>query len=247
MTRALINFSMTMAHTAHRSWLASRSLKGVLAWISLALIALYPRLTSRAENLDSLLASPVLRDDKLRPTPSQDGSVENERRQREHSVFLRGVEPGSNFALIWTGKNHSIELLNWIGAKLPYYKYLHPDGDLKRDRVSAAVALSSGKKTYEILIVIPHPSIRPLVDAHMLPEYRQYQPPALEVISEKTIELPTVSATLYIHKRGSASLLIPIDQSGLVQIYTASSDDYATLIEIGKALDIERLNRKISS
>jgi hypothetical protein len=236
-----------MAHTALRSSLASRSRKRFLGWFALALIALYPRLTPRAENLDDIFHSPVLRDDKLRPTPSEDGRVENERHQRERSAFLRGIEPGSNFALIWSGKNHSTELLNWIGAKLPYYKYLHPDGDLKRDRVSAAVALSSGKKRYDILIVIPHPSIRPLVDARMLSEYRQFHPPQLQVISEKTVTLPTGSATLYIHKKGSASLFIPIEQSGLVQISTANSDDYETLIEIGKALDIERLNRKISS
>jgi hypothetical protein len=98
-----------------------------------------------------------------------------------------------------------------------------------------------------LAIMVPHPSIAPLVEANVLEEFRKLQPPMLAVVGEKPVPLATEKGMLYEHKKGDASLLIPISQQGFIRITTNDYKNAQLLIDIAKGLDIERLNRKLDS
>jgi hypothetical protein len=126
--------------------------------------------------------------------------------------------------------------------------YKRPRSTRSRDLVSAEVELSTSQRDLSFLtIMVPHPSISPLVEGNILEEFRRLRPPLLEVVSEKPITLGAAQGTLYEHKDGGGSLVIPISQNGLINIKTADFKRSQSLIDIAKGLDIERLNRKLDS
>ncbi len=126
--------------------------------------------------------------------------------------------------------------------------FKRPRSTRSRDFVSAGVELSTSQRDISHLrIMVPHPSISPLVEANVLEEFRRLHPPMLEIESEKTVPLTTGNGTLYEHKNGGGSLVIPISQNGLINITIADFKKSQMLIDIAKGLDIERLNRKLDS
>jgi hypothetical protein len=199
---------------------------------------------SEAETLENIIESKAMQDFK------QSGTV-NLRRDKKAAAlnqWLRGIDPNSNFSTIWTSSNAPQALLNWAGAKLPYMHYKRPRSARSRDFVSAEVDLStSQREVSHLVIMVPHPSISPLVEANVLEEFRRLRPPMLEVVSEKPIPLTGAQGTLYEHKEGGGSLVIPISQNGLINITITDFKKSQMLIDIAKGLDIERLNRKLDS
>ena len=184
---------------------------------------------SAAETLENIIESKAMQDFK------QSGTV-NLRRDKKAaalSQWLRGIDQNSNFSTIWTSSNAPQLLLNWVGAKLPYMRYKRPRSTRSRDFVSAEVELSTSQRELShLLIMVPHPSISPLVEANVLEEFRRLRPPL---------------GTLYEHKNGGGSLVIPVSQNGLINITIADFKKSQMLIDIAKGLDIERLNRKLDS
>ena len=197
-----------------------------------------------AETLENVIESRAMQDFK------QSGTV-NMRRDKANahlSQWLRGIDPGSNFASIWTSSSAPQLLLNWAGAKLAYMRYKRPRSTRSRDVVSAEVELSTSQRDVaHVAIMVPHPSIAPLVEANVLEEFRRLRPPMLDVVSEKPIPLTVGQGTLYEHKKGGGSLVIPISQNGLINIKIGDFKRSQFLIDIANGLDIERLNRKLDS
>jgi len=197
-----------------------------------------------AETLENVIESKAMQEFK------QSGNVNMNRDKRaaQMNQWLRGVDPNSNFAAIWTSSNAPQLLLNWAGAKLPYMHYKRPRSSRSRDLVLAEVELSTSQRDVSHLsIMIPHPSIAPLVEGNVLEEFRRLRPPILEVISEKQIALSKSQGTLYERKDGGGSLVIPISQNGLINITISDFKKSQMLIDIAKGLDIDRLNRKLDS
>jgi hypothetical protein len=95
--------------------------------------------------------------------------------------------------------------------------------------------------------MVPNPSISPLVEANVFEEFRRLRPPMLAAVSEKPIPLATGQGTLYEHKKGGGSLVIPISKNGLINITIKDFKKSQMLIDIAKGLDIDRLNRKLDS
>jgi hypothetical protein len=127
-------------------------------------------------------------------------------------------------------------------------RYKRARSSRSHDVVLAEVELStSPQDTARLYIMIPHPSISPLVEANVFEEFRRLRPPMLETVSEKPIPLTVGQGTLYELKKGGGSLLIPISQHGIINITTRDFKQSQILIDIAKGLDIERLNRKLDS
>jgi hypothetical protein len=199
---------------------------------------------SAAETLENIIESKAMQDFK------QTGTVHfgKDKKAAALNQWLRGIDQNSNFSTIWTSSNAPQVLLNWVGAKLPYMRYKRPRSARSRDFVSAEVELSTSQRELShLLIMVPHPSISPLVEANVLEEFRRLRPPLLEVLSEKPIPLTGAHGTLYEHKNGGGSLVIPVSQNGLINITIADFKKSQMLIDIAKGLDIERLNRKLDS
>lgn len=196
-----------------------------------------------SETLDNLIDSKAMQDFKVSKTIKEKG-----KKSPPVNQWLRGIDPTSNFASIWISSNAPHQLLNWAGAKLPYMHYKRPRSSRSQDFVTAEVELINGDRdTARLAIMIPHPSIAPLVEANVLEEFRRLRPPMLQVVGEKPIPLSIGEGTLYELQKGGASLLIPIAQNGVINITIGNYKRSQILIDIAKGLDIERLNKKLDS
>lgn len=197
------------------------------------------------ETLDNLIDSKAMQDFKVSKTVK---SRSSKVRDPVEAQWLRGVDPNTNFGSLWVSGNAGQLLLNWAGAKLPFVQYRRAHGARTRDFVTGEVELTNFDRiNARLTIMVPHPSIAPLVEGNVLEEFRRLKPPSLEVVGEKSIPLTIGKGMLYEHKRGAASLVIPIAQNGIINLFTLHYKDAQALIDIAKALDIDRLNRKLDS
>ena len=195
------------------------------------------------ETLENLIDSKAMQDFKISKTSKEKG-----KKAPPVNQWLRGIDPTSNFASLWTSDNAPHLLLNWAGAKLPYMHYKRPRGTRSQVFVTAEVELINGDRdTARLAIMIPHPSIAPLVEANVLEEFRRLRPPMLQVVGEKPIPLSIGEGTLYELQKGGASLVISIAQNGLINITIGNYKRSQILIDIAKELDIERLTKKLDS
>jgi hypothetical protein len=195
------------------------------------------------ETLENLIDSKAMQDFKINKTSKEKG-----KKAPPVNQWLRGIDPTSNFASLWTSDNAPHLLLNWAGAKLPYMHYKRPRGTRSQVFVTAEVELINGDRdTARLAIMIPHPSIAPLVEANVLEEFRRLRPPMLQVVGEKPIPLSIGEGTLYELQKGGASLVISIAQNGLINITIGNYKRSQILIDIAKELDIERLTKKLDS
>jgi len=199
---------------------------------------------AKAETLENVLESKAMQDFKMSGTEN----LRRDKKDAHLNQWLRGIDPNSTLATIWTSSNAPQLLLNWAGAKLPYMHYKRPHSSRSRDVVSAEVDLSTSQRDIaHLLIMVPHPAIAPLVEGNVLEEFRRLRPPILEATSEKPIPLTVGQGTLYELKNGGGALVIPISQNGLINITISDFKRSQLLIDIAKGLDIERLNRKLDS
>jgi hypothetical protein len=199
---------------------------------------------AKAETLENVLESKAMQDFKLSGTEN----LRRDKKDVQLNQWLRGIDPNSTLATIWTSSNAPQLLLNWAGAKLPYMHYKRPRSSRSRDVVSAEVDLSTSQRDLaHLLIMVPHPAIAPLVEGNVLEEFRRLRPPILPVASEKPIPLAVGQGTLYELKNGAGALVIPLSQNGLINITISDFKRSQFLIDIAKGLDIERLNRKLDS
>ncbi len=198
---------------------------------------------SDAETLEGVIDSKAMQEFTLSGT-----KINRKGKDPNRDSWLRGIDPGSTFASIWSSSDSPQLLLNWAGAKLPYVHFKRPHGSRSRDFVSAEVELStSQRETARLSIIVPHPSIAPLVEGNVLEEFRRLRPPLLSVLSEKPIPLEGVEGKLYEHSKGGGSLVIPIARNGLINLTIRDFKQSQFLIDIAKGLDLERLNRKLDS
>jgi hypothetical protein len=162
--------------------------------------------------------------------------------------WTRGMDPNANFTVVWETHDSSRVLLNWLGTKLSYYHSKRDTSGRNRDHVWASTELTNDKRVVVVVtVLVPHPSIRPLVETKVFNLFRKYRPPTLEAISEKTYELKGAKGTLYEAKSGRCSMVIDAAEYSLVNIETEKCKDAAVLVDIAQSLDFERLNRKLSS
>lgn len=179
---------------------------------------------------------------------SETRSSKNAPAGSRQNPYLKGIDPTSNFATLWRAQNSAIELLNWAGTRLPHYRTHRPRSVRKDELVLAEIELLNNKKAVALVtIVVPHPSMAPLVEANVLPELRIYRPPVLKVVSEKTIAVTEAKGTLYETEKGACVIVVPLEQQSLMNISMVDCKNTDMLIDIAKSLDIPRLNRKLSS
>ena len=200
--------------------------------------------SASATPLENLIESRAMRDFKN----GEAQNLKNAPPGHRQNPYLKGIDPTSNFATLWRTQNSAIELLNWAGTKLPHYRTHRPRSVRKDELVLAEIELLNNKKAMALVtIVVPHPSMAPLVEANVLPELRVYKPPVLKVVSEKTIAVTEAKGTLYETEKGSCVIVVPLEQLSLMNISMVDCKNTDMLIDIAKSLDIPRLNRKLSS
>ena len=198
---------------------------------------------ANAETLEGLNQSRVMED-----FDRKQRNLQRKVTNKTRNDWVRGMDSNTDYASLWMSSHAPMQLLDWAGARLPYYKPGRPTSIRKPDHILAIMPLSNNKRIeVEVLIIVPHPNTWPLVDTNVLPLIRQYGPPVLEVAMEKDIKLKGATGKYYEAKNGSCSVVVKLAQRSLLNVSTKECKDSSTLIDVAQQLDLDRLNRKLDS
>jgi hypothetical protein len=214
---------------------------GLIAISFTALSITRPQIVS-AENLQNLMDSRTMREFEMNKKGTAKGMGV------KGNQWTTGMDPNSNFAMVWETHDSGKVLLNWLGTKLSYYRSERPRSGRNRDHVWAEVNLINEKRIEIVItVLVPHPSTEPLVTTNVFNLFRKYRPPTLEVVAEKTYELKGAKGVLYESKIGRCSMVVDVSEHSLVNIEVEHCKDSSALLDVAQSLDFERLNRKLSS
>lgn len=166
----------------------------------------------------------------------------------KESYFTKGMEEGSNFASIWaSGKSPSV-LLNWISANIPKYYTSSSVAHRKQEFAEARITISNTTRSSVVLtIMVPHPTYRTMVEHRILAEFNKFEPPMLPVVHEETLPLNGIEGKLYQTTNNQCSIVVKAAHSTLVNLDVRDCGDKHLLVAVAKALDFQRLNRKLNS
>lgn len=164
------------------------------------------------------------------------------------AYYLKGMEPGSNFAAIWeSGKSPGL-LLGWIGANIPKYVTDAPVANRKEEFAEARTTISNTmRSSVTLTIMVPHPTYRTMVEHRILAEFNPFEPPSLPIAYEETLPLNGVEGKLYQTSTNQCSIVVKAAHSTLVNLAVRDCRNKHLLVAVAKALDFQRLNRKLNS
>jgi hypothetical protein len=220
----------------------NRTLKFILtALISLALLcnsALLSR-TAHGQALEELKLSEVYQ--KLdRGLPGVRGAARTRPDKR--------LEALSNYETLWVASLNAKLLLQWIEIRLPNYQAEVNYSGHSEDHARAEVSFKNRQRTQiSVTIQIPKPLYRSMAQHRTLDTFNRYRPPALNVVGEQKVAMHGVQADYFRHAGGACSLLIPIEQMGIVNLYISHCSQSEDMFDVAKLLNVERLNQKLTS
>lgn len=157
-------------------------------------------------------------------------------------------DPTSNFSSIWKTRSAPEILLSWLDISASGYKSSNPIAAIENDHASAQVSLvaSHGEKAH-LIVQIPKPVFSTMAEFNQLGSFRRFRPPQLQIKSSESIEINGTRADIYQSQDGDCSVVIGLERFGILNISRRDCKDPSALVKIAKALNIKRLNEKLSS
>lgn len=167
---------------------------------------------------------------------------------KRESHYLRGMEEDSNFASIWLSEKSPGLLLSWISAAIPKYSIGTHEVKRKKEFAEARVTISNSmRSTVTLTIRVPHPTYRPMVEHRTMTEFTSFEPPSLPSVYEETVPLNGVEGMMYQTARNECSIVVHVAQLAVVNLAVKDCKERQLLVDVAKALDFLRLNRKLTS
>ena len=218
--------------------------KFALICVGLILGSITPCVYSTAETLKDVRHSKA-----LEKVLDQTERSRSRRLTREGDyTWLAGMDPSSNFSLLFeTGRGPAL-LLNWAGANLPGYRLIKTDSERSRERAYATTTFSDpARRLVTLDILVPHPTYYTMAEYKTLADFNRYEPPTLKVVASEEISLNDRKVTFYRSEGGRCSLLFRLPKHSMLNLETRNCEDSNLMMEIGKNLDIARLLKKLES
>jgi hypothetical protein len=162
--------------------------------------------------------------------------------------WFNGMDPKSNFALLWGEKNGVRNLLSWVGADIVDWKLINTLFKRQNEFVRAEASfVDRSRHLITMKILVPHPTYRMMVELHTLAAFNSLEPPTLKVVAEEEFEVNGNKGTYYRAEDGSCSILFKTAQLSVVNLYTKKCENSSLMMEIARNLDFQRFNEKLSS
>jgi hypothetical protein len=164
------------------------------------------------------------------------------------SYLPRGMDEDSNFASIWLSEKSPKVLLSWISATIPTYSTGTPIIRRKKEFAEARVTISNSiRSAVTLTIRVPHPTYRTMVEHRTLPDFTGFEPPRLPSIYQEKVPLNGVEGMMYQTARNECSIVVQAAQLAVVNLAVTDCKERQLLVDVAKALDFLRLNRKLTS
>lgn len=160
----------------------------------------------------------------------------------------RSTDVVSNYDSLWNSPHGARLLLQWIEARIPNYRMEVFTIGYRTDHAGVDVVFQNRQRAkVSVAIQVPMPQYKTMAQHNTLASFNRYRPPALDIVGSQKIELHGVEADYFRHTRGSCSVLIPIEQLGIINLSVESCTQSATMFEVAKLLNVARLNQKLTS
>lgn len=160
----------------------------------------------------------------------------------------KSLESVSNYEALWIASNNAKLLLQWIEIRIPKYKVDVNYSGHAEDHARAEAFFKNQQRTQVgLTIQIPKPLYRSMAQHRTLDAFNRYRPPALSTVGEQKVEIHGVQADYFRHSNGACSLLIPIEQMGIINLYVSHCSESEAMFDVAKQLNVERLNQKLNS
>ena len=166
----------------------------------------------------------------------------------EGMSWYNGMDPKSNFALLWGEKNGVRNLLSWVGADIVNWKLTNSLFKRQTEFVRAETSfVDRSRHLISMKILVPHPTYRMMVELHTLAAFNALEPPTLKVVASEDFEVNGHKGIYYRAEDGSCSILFKVAQLSVVNLYTKKCENSSLMMDIARNLDFNRLNEKLSS
>jgi len=198
------------------------------------------------ENLKDVLGSRPMRKVELATEKARKRNGVD--RNNEEKSWFNGMDPQSNYALIWGSNGGPSLLLSWVGANIPQFQLKDAQGKRYREFVRTKAAIVDRERIPVFIeILIPHPTYRSMVKYHTLAEFNNFEPPWLQTVAEEELVVKEQKAMYYRSRRGRCSMLFKIAQFGILNLSVNRCENSRNMSKIAQFLDYARLNKKLDS
>jgi hypothetical protein len=214
------------------------SLRSLL--VSLVLLCISPAVNQAAgQALEELKQSEAYRKLEFEQPISSQGVI----RKRAKSTDVM-----SNYDSLWNTVHGARLLLQWIEARIPNYRLEVFAAGYRNDHAGVDVVFHNRQRVkVSVAIQVPIPQYKTMAQHQTLASFNRYRPPALDVVGSQKIELHGVQADYFRRVGGSCSVLLPIEQLGIINLSVESCTQSTAMFEVAKLLNVARLNQKLTS
>jgi hypothetical protein len=192
----------------------------------------------------------VTRSQEMRRVELATGTSKTRRNSRggENMSWYNGMDPKSNFALLWGDKSGANLALSWIGANMVNYKLTNTMSRRGSEFVKIETAIVDRERVpIKMEIMIPHPTYRMMVQYNTLKDFNEIQPPRLKVVASEELEFNGVKGMYYRAEKGSCSVVIKLAQLSVLHLQTRRCEYSSKMMDIAKNLDFNRFNEKLNT
>lgn len=192
----------------------------------------------------------VTRSQEMRRVQLATGTSKTRRNSRggENMSWYNGMDPKSNFALLWGDKSGANLALSWIGANMVNYKLTNTMSRRGSEFVKIETAIvDQDRVPIKMEIMIPHPTYRMMVQYNTLKDFNEIQPPRLKIVASEELEFDGVKGMYYRAEKGSCSVVIKLAQLSILHLQTRRCEFSSKMMDIAKNLDFSRFNEKLNT
>jgi hypothetical protein len=157
----------------------------------------------------------------------------------------------TNFAKLFTSADGPQLLIEWIGVP----RDLGPRQSTYSREREYVIALRKFDTPHsgvaEISVMVPHPKYRQARVLGLLPEFSALTPPKLKVTRQINLEINNHTAQYFDHELDrdavKCTIVIPLVVDAVLVVSANRCQNTDALIEIGRSIDLERLEAKLNS
>lgn len=160
----------------------------------------------------------------------------------------RPEEVLTNYDSLWRTSQGAKLLLQWSDARIPNHRLEINSTTSRRDCAQVSVNFQN-REGIEItaIIQVPKPTYKAMAEHRTLESFNRFRPPALDASGSQKVTFHGIESDYFRHRSGSCSILIPISQAGIINLFVPSCTQSQAMFEVAKLLNVSRLNEKLTS
>jgi hypothetical protein len=187
--------------------------------------------------------------DELKRLPAyQKLTDENGKSHNSPKVGASGVNEHTNFGSLWSATRNASNLLVWLQAKIPGYRYTESIVGLNHEHVGAqALLYNKDLVRVRLDVLVPRVEYTTMAQYNTLRSFNQFRPPTLDVIADQVVPIQGMEASYYRTRKGECSLLFKVERLGIVNLAVDKCSDSKVMMDVAKQLNFARLNQKLLS